>query len=598
MHRAPEQPSVHEEIVPTRLSHAVFTAKVLAHRVLRGMRDLGRGPRRLNKVDAANAPVMAGESRSLLWSDPRAAERNFEFGKVHNLRRAVAALDGTFIPAGAEFSFWKQVGRASRRRGYVTGRMLQQGCVVPAMGGGLCQLSNALYDVALQAGCEITERHGHSRIVEGSAAEMGRDATIAWNYVDFRFRTPVPMVLDAKLSGDSLIVRLRAREETVPRAAAARADVTVIHAESCGTCDKSDCFRHEGNAPHAVGRTAYLLDECTPEFRDYVRATHTKDDVLGIPIDGARFRAPRYAWDTAGFSRIGSATAATLWRSFTSRRLKEQGAERRRAELDSAERLAKRLSRLLAPEVTSAIVAQSLLPFLWRDGHLGGRRFTVLATRLPMQMLQERLDRAASTHRERATLSDFRADARLIAAETEAFAAAERIVTPHAEIAALFGARAHHLDWAKPNVSAMVRTPKPDRIAFVGPTVARKGAYEVREAARALDLEVLSLGSELEGSDFWNGVRTIRRAPGESPHALLATVAAVVQPALFEERPRTLLAALAAGIPVIATPGCGLSRQPGLTIIPAVDSARLIAALRNQLRPVETRAAAHLPAAE
>jgi hypothetical protein len=129
----------------------------------------------------------------------------------------------------------------------------------------------------------------------------------------------------------------------------------------------------------------------------------------------------------------------------------------------------------------------------------------------------------------------------------------------------------------------MVRAPVPNRIAFPGPTVARKGAYPLREAARELDLEVLLLGSELEGEGFWSGVRTVRRPSGEPPHAWLATVAAVVQPALFEERPRHLLAALAAGVPVIATAGCGLKPRPGLIILRRDDAASITAAVRNTL---------------
>jgi len=61
----------------------------------------------------------------------------------------------------------------------VPGRQLREGCLFPAIGGGLCQLSNALYDVSLQAECEIVERHPHSRIVPGSAAARDRDAAIA-----------------------------------------------------------------------------------------------------------------------------------------------------------------------------------------------------------------------------------------------------------------------------------------------------------------------------------------------------------------------------------------------------------------------------------
>lgn len=583
-------PDEFHEPEPTLASHAVFVAKVAAHRAIRTVRDGGSGPRRLGKraeSEADDFPFVAGESRSDLWSDPRLAERRFEFGKVHNLRRALAALDGVVIPAGGEFSFWKQIGKASRRRGYVTGRMLQQGCLVPAVGGGLCQLSNALYDVALQAGCEITERHAHSRIVAGSAAAMGRDATIAWNYVDLRFRAPVALVLGAKLTGDEMIIRLRAHERVKKGNGEAPSFLgggATHSAESCGTCDKNDCFRHEGAAGTAVGRTAFLVDECWPEFRAFVAHEHASNDVLGIPIDGTRWRAPRYAWDTNGFARVGTATLATLMRSFTSRRLKEQGAERRRAELVSAERLAAGLVGLLTPDVTEIVVAQSLLPFLWRAGEFGGRRFTVLATRPPMHLLQERLDVAARAHPGRATLADFRADGAIVAAERDAFAAAERIITPHAELAALFRDRAVHLDWVLPALPPPPRTPVKNRIAFPGPTVARKGAFELRDAARALDLEVLLLGSELEGEGFWSGVRTLRRSPGETPHAWLASVAAVVQPALFEERPRHLLAALAAGVPVIATAGCGLKPQPGLTIVRSSDTA-LVAALRGVLAP-------------
>jgi glycosyltransferase involved in cell wall biosynthesis len=108
--------------------------------------------------------------------------------------------------------------------------------------------------------------------------------------------------------------------------------------------------------------------------------------------------------------------------------------------------------------------------------------------------------------------------------------------------------------------------------------VARKGAYELREAARALGLEVVALGSELEGSEFWDGVAMRKPGPGAN---WLDGVAAVVQPAIVEERPRHLLTALAAGVPVIATRACGLASQDGVTIVPADDAGALIAALEK-----------------
>ena len=142
------------------------------------------------------------------------AERGFQLGKIQNLRIACRALDGLVIPAGAVFSVWRHLGAPIAARGYVPGRMLKQGCMVPSIGGGLCQLSNALYDAALQAGCRIVERHSHSRIVPGSAAASGRDATLAWNYVDLRFAPDREMRLSARLDRESLVIRLLAPAKT------------------------------------------------------------------------------------------------------------------------------------------------------------------------------------------------------------------------------------------------------------------------------------------------------------------------------------------------------------------------------------------------
>jgi vancomycin resistance protein YoaR len=90
----------------------------------------------------------------------------------------------------------------------VRGRELRQGCLIPTVGGGLCQLSNALYDCALKAGLTIEERHAHTQVVPGSLAEIGRDATVFWNYVDLRFRSEHGFVLRVDLTPLELIVQL------------------------------------------------------------------------------------------------------------------------------------------------------------------------------------------------------------------------------------------------------------------------------------------------------------------------------------------------------------------------------------------------------
>jgi len=580
--------SIHPEAewqVPTRLSGLIFAAKAAGLRLKRRAVDLASPVAKLAPADPTDYPVLLAESRTALWSDTRDSETRHRFGKVENLRQAAKRFDRIAIPADGIFSFWKQLGRPTQRRGFVAGRMLKEGCLVASTGGGLCQLSNALFDVALKSGAEIVERHAHSRRVPGSAAQFGRDATVAWNYVDFRFKAPQDLMLRSILTDKELVLQIYGKvsrpgiDWAVERIDSPDIAAFLPAANDCGSCSQTGCHRHDGDAPRSEGRTAFLLDEAWPEFRAYVRERKSRNDLLGIPLDGKRWNRARYAWETEGFAALATAGAATLWHAF---RARHQTAQNRRvaAQLLRSKAVAARLARALTPDVTELCVAQSLLPFLWQMGVLGGRRVTVLMTRLPMAELQARLDAAAAAHPDRVTLADFRASASLVAAEDEALAAAERIVTPHLEIASLFPGRAERLDWQMPKSSQ--RAPKQRRaIVFPGPSIARKGAHALREAALALDLEILVVGNDLEGADFWQGLN-VRHATRDS--SWIDEAAVVVQPALIEEQPRALLVALAAGVPVIAGKSCGIAPHCGLTVLDDVEPASLIHSLVAVLR--------------
>jgi hypothetical protein len=558
---------------PTRISSAIFAAKVIALRLKRRAKNLASGCPRLQRIEDGAFGAVVAESRTALRTDAALAEAGLQTGKIENLRVACRALHGTVIPAGAEFSVWRQLGPPISSRGYVPGRMLQQGCMVPAVGGGLCQLSNALYDVALQSGCRVIERHAHSKIIPGSAAAVGRDATIAWNYVDLRFSPLHDVQLYTKLNADSLIVRLLHRSGELAKSALVPEDEAglvpaLVGPRDCHSCNQSTCFRRSPS-PQSLrpDRQAFLVDENWPEFQRYVQAARGIDDRFGVPINGARLGLGRYAWKMEGTNNVTSAPIAAFMRATALRLGAPSGPARRNKELAGSELIAKSLGRLLTPDIRTVTVAQSYLPFLYRDGLLGGREVSVLMSRLPMAALHARLDKAAAAHPDRASLADFRASAWLMAAETEALADATHIITPHAEIAAMFPGRAIRLPWQIPEISRKNHR-FGSHIVFPGPTIARKGAFAVRNAAIALGLEVAPLGSELEGPDFWAPARVTKWRGWDD-------TVAVVQPSLVEDQPRALLMALALGIPVIATSACGLPLQKGLTIIPSDDPSAL-----------------------
>ena len=496
------------------------------------------------------------------WTEGSAEERFLVAGKVQNLRLAAAAIDGVAVPGGEVFSFWKQVGRASRSRGYVPGREIREGCIIPTIGGGLCQLSNSLYDAALKANFEIVERHSHTQIIPGSLAERGRDATVFWNYVDLRFRASNQFTIEAKVESDQLSIRFRG---TVQQRAAlhqiTRSEGRNGHANNCVTCGLEDCFRSiKPAASLDFGRTAYLVDEFTPEFDAYIQGRRTSKDILLLPIDGCRYRKPNYAWNTSGFERTGQSLVFTAVRSYRSRKLATQGAARQKDLLAMYERLAENYARKLTFDVLHVVVQQNILPFLWRAGHLGGRTFDVLMTALPMADLQGRLDDANRFHPESTTLGDFRADPKLVEAETEALKNARCIITPHTAIASVFGEQAELLDWAMPKTRTVehVRQEKPC-VVFPASTVGRKGCYELREALRGIDIRLITLGPNLESPDFWDGMDVV---DGVDDWLMLADL--VVLPAFVEHRPRRLLVAAGAGIPVIASSACGVQHVPGV----------------------------------
>ena len=102
-------------------------------------------------------------------------------------------MDGIIIKPGEIFSFWKIVGKTSKEKGYIEGMQLAMGEVKTGIGGGICQLANLLYWMALHTPLEVIERHHHSFDPfpdSGRTLPFGSGASVFYNYVDLRFFNP------------------------------------------------------------------------------------------------------------------------------------------------------------------------------------------------------------------------------------------------------------------------------------------------------------------------------------------------------------------------------------------------------------------------
>ena len=120
--------------------------------------------------------------------------------RTTNLVLAIKKINGTVLRSGEEFSYNKVVGARTVAAGYKNAKIYSAGQVVDGLGGGICQVSSTLYNAALLANLEITERRNHQFVT--SYVEAGRDATVVYGSTDFKFKNtrkyPIRIVATAK----------------------------------------------------------------------------------------------------------------------------------------------------------------------------------------------------------------------------------------------------------------------------------------------------------------------------------------------------------------------------------------------------------------
>lgn len=104
-----------------------------------------------------------------------------------NVRITTEYAENVFLAPGEEYDFDERIGPRTPERGYKTAPgIVGDGILEDVYGGGICQVSTTLFNAVFEAGLEILERHNHSIYIDHYPD--GRDATVAGQYKNFRFR--------------------------------------------------------------------------------------------------------------------------------------------------------------------------------------------------------------------------------------------------------------------------------------------------------------------------------------------------------------------------------------------------------------------------
>ncbi|MDD4568826.1 MAG: VanW family protein [Tepidanaerobacteraceae bacterium] len=107
-------------------------------------------------------------------------------GRTENIRLAGEKLNGCLLSPNEVFSFNEIVGERTEEKGYKEAQVFINNQTVSDIGGGVCQVSSTLYNLALLIDLEIIERVNHSLPV--SYVPLGRDATVNYNTIDLKFK--------------------------------------------------------------------------------------------------------------------------------------------------------------------------------------------------------------------------------------------------------------------------------------------------------------------------------------------------------------------------------------------------------------------------
>ncbi len=157
-------------------------------------------------------PYLIATHSTPLYRRLRNVDMWLQQNKVTNLKLAAIKINGLVLKPGETFSLWRLVGKPSKMKGFKEGMVLTNGSFCSGVGGGLCQMSNLIYWMAIHTPLTVTERWRHTHDVFPDANRtqpFGSGATVVYNYIDLQIRNDTTQnyqltlwISDSELQGE------------------------------------------------------------------------------------------------------------------------------------------------------------------------------------------------------------------------------------------------------------------------------------------------------------------------------------------------------------------------------------------------------------
>lgn len=126
--------------------------------------------------------------------------RTSSSNRCTNIQVAAERLNNMVVEPGQSVSVSTAILPRTTANGYKTAGAYEGGKTVPAIGGGICQVSSTVYNAVMNAGLTVTQRYPHSMTV--SYLPIGLDAAISAGSKDLVFKndydTPILITTETK----------------------------------------------------------------------------------------------------------------------------------------------------------------------------------------------------------------------------------------------------------------------------------------------------------------------------------------------------------------------------------------------------------------
>lgn len=160
-------------------------------------------------------PLRTTEALSTITDVLGTFSTGFNGGNVSrstNLRNGALKANGCVLMPGEVFSAYEWMAPFTHANGYASAASYENGRVVDTVGGGACQLCTTLYNAALRAEVEITQRQNHSMIV--TYVKPSEDAAIAGTFKDLKFKNnyTTPIYIEGNVTGGTLTFTIYGKE--------------------------------------------------------------------------------------------------------------------------------------------------------------------------------------------------------------------------------------------------------------------------------------------------------------------------------------------------------------------------------------------------